>query len=130
MLCTSNLTEAELGVVLDQIPLTYKNYYTTLGPDRLRALGYNDSLILKEYQATLFNKDDLKKEIFKLYQEGQKYSRNLVKETLQDLYDRVGYTKKAKASDLEEYFETKECKVLNKETGKYDRGYELIKVKI
>ena len=34
-----------------------------------------------------------------------------------------------KANDIEEYFEVKECKVLNPETGKYDRGYELIKRK-
>ena len=52
-----------------------------------------------------------------------------VKEDLQALYDKLNYTKKAKANDLEEYFELKECKVLNSETGKYDRGYELIKKK-
>ena len=129
MLCTSNLTESELGVILDQIPLTYKKYYETLGPDRLKALGYNITRVEKEYQATLFNKEDLKQEIYKIYQEGQRYSRNSLKENLQKLYDSLNYTKKAKASDVEEYFKVRDCTVLNSETGKYDRGYELIKKK-
>jgi hypothetical protein len=77
----------------------------------------------------LFNKDDLKDKIYLNYKEGNKYSRNSVKEDLQKLYDSLNYTKTAKASDLDEYFEVKECKILNKETGKYDRGFELIKRK-
>ncbi len=129
MLCTTNLTESELGIILDQIPLTYKKYYETLGPDRLKALGYHITKIEKEYQATLFNKDDLKDKIYLNYKEGNKYSRNSVKEDLQKLYDSLNYTKTAKASDLDEYFEVKDCKILNKETGKYDRGFELIKRK-
>jgi len=129
MLCTYPLTDNERGIVLDQIPLTYKKYYEILGPSRLYALGYNITKIEKEYQATLFNKEDLKDKIYSNYQEGSKYSRNSIKEDLQNLYDSLNYTKKAKASDLEEYFEVKDCTVLNKETGKYDRGYELIKKK-
>lgn len=129
MLCTYPLTDNERGIVLDQIPLTYKKYYEILGPSRLYALGYNITKIEKEYQATLFNKDNLKDKIYSNYQEGNKYSRNSIKEDLQKLYDSLNYTKKAKASDLEEYFEVKDCTVLNKETGKYDRGFELIKKK-
>ena len=129
LLCTAKLTESELGVVLDQIPLTYKNYYTTLGPIRLRALGYHITKVEREYQATLFNKEDLKDKIYSNYNEGDKYSKSLLKENLQKLYDSLNYTKKAKANDIEEYFEIKECKVLNSETGKYDHGFELIKRK-
>ena len=129
LLCTTNLTESELGIILDQIPLTYKKYYETLGPDRLKALGYHITRVEKEYKAFLFDKDNLKDKIYSNYLEGNKYSRNSVKEDLQKIYDSLNYTKKAKASDLEEYFEVKDCTVLNKETGKYDRGFELIKKK-
>ena len=129
MLCTYPLTDDERGIVLDQIPLTYKKYYETLGPERLKCLGYNITKIEREYQATLFNKDDLKAQIYAIYLTNNKYSRSSIKENLQKLYDALNYTKKAKASDLEEYFEVKECTVLNKETRKYDRGYELIKRK-
>jgi len=129
MLCTAKLTNNELGIVLDQIPLTYKNYYETLGPARLRALSYDVTRIEKEYQATLFNKDDLRDKIYSNYQEGNKYSKSFLKENLQKLYDSLNYTKKAKANDIESYFEIKDCKVLNSETGKYDNGFELIKKK-
>ena len=129
MLCTSNLTESELGVILDQIPLTYKKYYETLGPERLKSLSYDITRIEREYNATLFNKDDLKREIFKLYHEKDKFSKADIKENLQKLYDSLNYTKKAKANDLEEYFEVKDCKILNKETGRWDNGFELIKKK-
>ena len=129
LLCNYPLTENERGIILDQIALEFKKYYETLGPERLKALNYDVSKIVKEYQATLFNKDDLKVQIYFNYQIGQRYSRNSIKENLQALYDSLNYTKKAKANDIEEYFEVKECTVLNSETGKYDRGYELIKKK-
>ena len=128
-LCNYPLSENERGVVLDQIALDFKKYYETLGPERLKALAYNITNIEKEYNATLFNKDDLKAQIYFRYQEGQRYSRNLIKENLQKLYDKLNYTKKAKANDIEEYFEIKDCKVLNSETGKYEHGFELIKKK-
>jgi len=38
-LCESKFSESEVCVILDQIPLTYKKYYQTLGPDRCRANG-------------------------------------------------------------------------------------------
>ena len=79
-LCNYSLSEDELGIVLDQIPLTYKKYYETLGPNRLFSLGYNITRIEREYQATLFNKDDLKAQIYFRYQEGQRYSRNSIKD--------------------------------------------------
>ncbi len=129
MLCTYPLTDNERGIVLDQIPLTYKKYYETLGPDRLRALGYNITRVEKEYNATLFNKEDLKNHIYSNYSDGNKYSKSDIKESLQKLYDSLNYAKTAKANDLEEYFEIKDCKVLNSETGKYDNGFELIKKK-
>ena len=128
-LCNYPLSDDELGIILDQVPLNYKKYYETLGPDRLKALGYHITKVEREYQATLFNKDDLKAQIYFKYQLNHKYSRNSIKENLQALYDSLNYTKKAKANDIEEYFEVKECTVLNSETGKYDRGYELIKKK-
>lgn len=130
LLCNYPLSENEIGIVLDQIPLDFKKYYETLGPARLKALSYDVSRISKEYQATLFNKDDLKANIILNYDIGKKYSKSFIKENLQKLYNDLGYSKKAKANDLEEYFELKECKVLNSETGKYDNAFELIKKRV
>ena len=45
------------------------------------------------------------------------------------IYSSLGYNKTPKANDLEEYFEIKECKVLNSETNKREHGFEIIKIK-
>jgi hypothetical protein len=128
-LCNSSLNSIEIGIVLDQVPLIYKQYYEILGKERCIALGYDTTKLNKELLLLQFDKDDLKTEIYNNYQEGDKFSKSYIKKTLQKLYDSLNYTKKAKASDLEEYFELKLCKVLDKETGKYDNGFELIKKK-
>ena len=128
-LCNANLTDTEKGVILDQIPISYKKYYEVLGPEKCRSLSYDPYRLNKELSVLLFNKDDLKYDIYLNYQEGQRYSKSFIKENLQRIYDNLSYNKKAKANDIEEYFELKDCKVLNSETGKYDHGYELIKKK-
>ena len=68
--------------------------------------------------------------IYTVNEKKDKFSKADIKENLQKLYDSLNYTKKAKANDIEEYFEVKDCKVLNSETGKYEHGFELIKRKI
>ena len=62
-----------------------------------------------------------------LFQENTRYTKSYIKEKLKKIYDKLGYSKTAKASDIEEYFEIKVCQILNKETKKYDNGFELIK---
>ena len=44
------------------------------------------------------------------------------------LYEELGYSKTPKASDLEEYFEIKECKITNS-LGKQDHGFKILKLK-
>ena len=78
----------------------------------------------------IFSIEDLKNRVYSLYKPGDKYIRHKINEDLQQLYDSLNYTKKAKASDLDEYFETKICKIINPETNKYENALELIKIKI
>jgi len=63
------------------------------------------------------------------FQVGNKYSKSEIKEILRTIYESNGYNKTPKANDLEEYFELKECKVLNESTSKRDAGFEIIKEK-
>ena len=129
LLCETDLTDLERGVLLDQLPLTYKNYYETIGPERCKALGYNKTDLEKEYSDLQFDKSKLEEEINKEFQVGNRYSRTTVKETLGVIYSSLGYNKTPKANDLEEYFEIKSCKVLDQNTGKRDNGFEIIKIK-
>ena len=48
---------------------------------------------------------------------------------LKNLYTSLGYNKTPKANDLDKYFEIRPCKMTNKETGKRDHGFEIIKRK-
>ena len=127
LFCEIEMNDETRGIILDQIPLSYKNYYETLGPERLKALGYDKTNIVKEYSDLQFDKTKLETEIYKKFQVGERYSKMDIKETLSTIYLSLGYNKTPKANDLEEYFEIKECKKLNEITGKRDMAFELIK---
>ena len=129
LLCETNFTEQELGIVLDQIPLEFRNYYQTLGPERCKALSYDVTYISREYSDLQFDKSKLQEKIYKTFQVNSKYSKSNIKETLGVIYSSLGYNKTPKANDLEEYFEIKLCKVLDRTTGKFDNGFKIIKLK-
>ena len=129
LLCETDLTDLERGVLLDQLPIIYKNYYETLGPDRCKALGYNKTDLEKEYSDLQFDKSKLESEIYKEFLVGFKYSKSDTIERLKLIYSSLGYNKTPKANDLEEYFELKSCQVTNKITGKRDMAFEIIKRK-
>ena len=129
LVCTASLTDQERCVALDQIPLTYKNYYETLGPERCYAQGYNKTYLEREYKDTLFDKSQLRDEIYNIFEVGKRYTKSEVKETLKNLYTSLGYNKIPKANDLEKYFKIRDCRITNKETGKKDHGFEIIKIR-
>ena len=53
-----------------------------------------------------------------------------LKEILQQFYNTFGMSQTAKASDINQYFETKRAKIPTGIAGKYDEGYELLRIKI
>jgi dissimilatory sulfite reductase (desulfoviridin) alpha/beta subunit len=67
-------------------------------------------------------KDDVVSEIYKTFSVGQRYSKKNIKDTLNDLYQRLGYQKKAKATDLELYYLMKSVYL----TADKQNGFELI----
>jgi hypothetical protein len=60
---------------------------------------------------------------------GRKYTKSNLKEMLGEIYQSIGLSKTPKASDLDSYFDIKPCLITNKETGKRDNGFEIIKKK-
>ena len=102
----------------------FDEYYTVLGPERCKSLSYDTSRLRKDLSVMTFSTELLDTEVYKEFKEGQKVSRLIVKQKLQDIYNLVGYSKKAKASDLEEYFEVKSTTVSDPIR---TNGFELLK---
>ena len=67
--------------------------------------------------------------IFNEFLENTRYTKSYIKEKLTKIYEDNNYSKTPKANDLEDYFDLKICQVRNKDTGKLDNGFEIIKKK-
>ena len=122
--------------VLDNIYDTrFAKYYWTIPASRAGSLHYRSGELEEEYQSILHPEDtsiiegEVKDEILKEFVISERYSKSSIKARLERIYNSLKYNKTPKASDLEEYFEIKECRVLNSDTGKRDAGFEIIKIK-
>ena len=73
--------------------------------------------------------EDVRTKILSSFLPENRYLKSDIKETLRKIYEDLGYDKTPKASDLEEYFELRSCQIKNKETGKKDHGFEILKKK-
>ena len=131
-LCESPFNNLERSIILEQIPITFKNYYSLLGPITLKACGYNITNIRKKLEINQSNDENfsnLSKLINSTFTIGGRYLLSDVKIKLKELYDKSNYLASPKAADLEKYFEVKLFKITNKETGKRDYYYEILKKK-
>lgn len=132
LLCESTLSDEEINSILNLIPIDYKNYYTVLGPNRIKSLSYQRSKLKIEYNKLKKNQQggvDLKKSILSEFTIGKKYTKAYIKQKLGEIYEQLGIKLSPKAVDLENYFEMKKIQLLNRNTGKRDNGYEIIKKK-
>ena len=129
LLCEYGLSSDAIDIVLGQIADSdeIKSYYTTLGPDRLRALSYSKTFIKKELNIVTFSQDLLEKSMYLEFKEGDKLSLVGIKTKLTNIYDSISYDRKAKATDLENYFEVKKCTINFPD--KRVNGLEIIKKK-
>ena len=129
LLCEYGLSQDGIDIVLGQIADSdeIKSYYTTLGPDRLRALSYSKTFIKKELNIVTFSQDLLEKSMYLEFKEGDKLSLVDIKTKLTNIYDSISYDRKAKAKDLENYFEVKNSSIY--ENGKKVKCYIIIKKK-
>lgn len=136
-LCEYQFSSDEIrNIVLFRLPREYQNYYMIVGPDRSKVLGYQRSKLSKEFKILIenreqnigINKEDLRKCIIDNFSIGKRYLNSDIKESLQELYNKLGVSQKAKAKDVEEYFEVKIVDI-SIEDGKRQKGYKIIKIK-
>lgn len=106
----------------------YENFYFGLGPDRCKALGYNYSALLKDYELKFFNTVPVRERILSEFKVGSRLITSDVKEILRMIYQEFKYSKTPKATDLEEYFELKDIR-LRDSNGKMSRGFEILSQK-
>lgn len=132
LLCKCELDQVQIENILEQIPINYKNYYITVGPERIRNLQYKNSVIQEEYERLKNNQKigyDLDKAIYESFFIGNKYLKTEIKIKLKEIYEKLNILGNPKASDLEKYFELREVNIIDTSTGKRVKGYEIIKIK-
>lgn len=93
----------------------------------MRALSYSKTFIKKELNIVTFSQDLLEKSMYLEFKEGDKLSLVDIKTKLTNIYDSISYDRKAKATDLENYFEVKKCTINFPD--KRVNGLEIIKKK-
>ena len=126
------MTEEEFTGFLKQLPNEVMNFVTVLGWDEIKACNYQRSKMINRLSKKSSTKDaleNIKWEILKFFIVGKRYTKSFIKETIKNIYESNNYGKTPKAIDLGEYFDLKNCLIPNKETGKSDNGYEILKQK-
>ena len=125
-----SLEESTALSCLPHLPESFTNYYTVLGPEKMKALRYNATDMKKEYEGKIGNQSiDLRSYILRVFSVGDKITMKAAKEKLKDLYSSINYFKTPRALDLGDYFIIKTVDIKNESTGKRDKGYELLKIK-
>jgi len=126
-LSKKNISKKDMIDFLGIIPPKFRDYYVEMGPDRIRANSFQESKLKEEWNKQKRGEagisDELANVIFGYFKPGYRYSKSRIKETLKEMYQKYGYQKTAKASDLQEYFWTKDVKFL--EDGKWVNGFEI-----
>ena len=111
---------------LEFLPRDWKNYLISLGPERIKALGYIESNLKKELLVYL-SSDLLKKQFRETFEVGKRYTLKYLKESIGLIYQDNSVPKTPKASDLGDYFDLKKCSIF--ENGKKVNGYEILSLK-
>lgn len=123
-LCEANLSDEARSVVEDQVDNKYKSLLA-LGKERLKALGYNSTKINNEIDETIADDEPLNRAIYELFKEGDRITRKDIKSSLKEIYKKLEIKKSPKATDLEDWFEVRNCQIIIE--GKKVDGFELIK---
>lgn len=133
LLCESqnDFSPDEFESILNSINIIFKNYFITLGKDRIRSLQYKKSVLETEYERIKNNQENsgsLEEVIYSIFQVGEKYLKSDIKNKLLEIYTKCNIKASPKATDLENYFGLKLVDVIDS-TGKRTKGFKLISKK-
>lgn len=93
LLCEYGLSSDAINIVLGQIADSdeIKSYYTSLGPQRLKSLGYNLTKIKKELGIVTFSQELLESSIYSEFKIGDKLKMSEIKNMLGKIYSSINY---------------------------------------
>ena len=103
----------------------YGKFYEYYGTRGCISVGYKKGELEKGMsdQGKLLGEVD---SVISSFVVGEKYTKSDIKQKLISIYAFLGLSKKAKATDIEDYYEVKPVLIPNQETGKRDKGYLII----
>ena len=104
----------EFNIIVDNVRFKrFKEYIDVLGVDDCKAMSYKFGDMDKKLNVKSFDKDKLREAVYDKFEVGNSYTKSGIKLVLSDLYKSLDYRAKAKASDLNEFFEIKDCLLLD-----------------
>ena len=110
------------------VPDQFINYTKVLGTSVIKANGYKE-VDLRRLLVNMRVSSKVDDIILSTFKVGERYSKSDIKEMLRKIYTSLDMTKTPKATDLEEYFELRRCKITNKTDRKRYEGFEIVKVR-
>jgi len=102
----------------EKTQMLIQSAFKNLGYQKIIELKYHQNSIKTHLATALsYNEYGVMKSIDKLFKVGEKYKNSDIKILIQSIYDNLNIKKKATATSINEYFETKICKTLDKSNG-------------
>ena len=120
-----DIEEKDLSNLFQLIPDKYKEYYTVLGPNRIKANSYKEADLKKEWIKLSMPEEQnpgVDKKIYESFLVGSRYTKKDIKNRLKEIYQEEGYQRTAKAIDLEKYFGLKKIYI----TSSKENGFEIL----
>ena len=126
LLCTEEFSETALPMVLNQLPVRIKRFYSELGPSECKRCGYNSTRMSIALNRPKLEKI-IKEIVHKEFTVGNKYSLAEIKARLIDIYKNLGYKRHPKATDILDWLEVESTSF--RINGKKVGGFLIIKKK-
>ena len=121
-------TNSQKQLFLNSIPIEFKNYFCVLGPEVCASQSYRNNRLFTVYTNLLNNQDiDPKERIIRLFKVGDRYSYSEIKQKLGELYLEINLIKTPKATDINQFFDTRPAKITI--NGKREGGYLILGIK-
>ena len=115
--------------ILNQIhEKRFDEYINVLGLDVCKAVWYKPAELDRRLSVMSFDTDLLDSKILSEFNVGESYPNTQIKARLSEIYSEVGYKINAKATDLNNYFDTKKC--LIQVEGKRVNGLKILAKKV